>query len=80
MVKDEYRVVVMAKVKWLEEHPSRYTMLKPAEIWHQNIFKPDGPASFMLLVRLHRICVMCDIDIDGESLLAVNPITPKVFL
>ena len=80
MVKDEYRVVVMAKVKWLEEHPSRYTMLKPVEIWHQNIFKPDGPASFMPLVRLHRICVMCDIDIDGESLLAVNPITPKVFL
>lgn len=70
----------MVKVKWFQDNPAKNALKDPIQLWNSTLFKPFGPASFMPLMRLHEICVGCEIDFKGEHLLAVNPIRKKVFL
>lgn len=60
---------------------SRKIALKePIQLWNNNLFKPFGPASFIPLVRIHDVCVGCEIEFKGEQLLAFSPLRKKVFL
>jgi len=49
----------MAHVKWFQEHNARYELLKPAEIWHDDLFKPLGPASYIPIEKIQEVCVTC---------------------
>ena len=80
LVAGEYRVVIMAEVKWFEEHTARHALMEPVELWYPDLFKTFGPASFMPLMRLYQTCVMCKIEVNREQVLAINPIRRKIFI
>ena len=69
----------MAKVKWLQQHPDKNKMGKPVEMWYYDRFQPIGPGSFIPLIRIHQLYIMCKCNIDGEQVLVINPIRKKVF-
>ena len=79
IVGTQYREVIMSKVKWFEEHSARTSIIKPVEIWCKNIFKPYGPASFMPVIRINQVCVACDITVNREPVLFINPVRRKLF-
>ena len=70
----------MVKVKWFEEHQKKKSLIHPIEVWCSNFYVPSGPASFMPVMRIHNLCVACEIDVDGETVFAINPIVKKLFL
>jgi len=80
LVGSEYKEVKMAKIKWFQEHHARFYMYKPVEIWCNDLYKPCGPATFMPLNKIREVCVTCEITINNEKVLALNPIRKKIFL
>ena len=77
---ESYVEVSMAHVKWFQEHNARYSFLDPVEIWCNDMFKPFGPASFIPIEKISEVCVTCDLSIDGENVIAINPMRKKIFL
>ena len=69
----------MAYVKWFQEHTARNTYSKPMEIRCCDLFKPDGPASFLPIEKIQEVCVTCNILINDEVVTAVNPMKKKYF-
>jgi len=53
--------------------------MRPVEIW-SDMFKPLGPASFILLERIIDVCVTCTLSVNDEIVIAANPTRKKVFL
>lgn len=80
LIEDSYQLVPMAKIKWLQDHPEKSRLPEPVEIWCNEMFKPHGPASFMPIVRIYDTCVSCEIEINNEMVLAINPCRSKIFL
>ena len=70
----------MACVKWFQEYDARSTISKPIEIWCHDLFKPYGPASFLPIENIHKVCVTCNILVNDEIVTAVNPMKKKIFL
>lgn len=79
-ISGEPKDVAVVKIKWFEEHSKKSSLIEPLEIWSKNFFVPVGPASFMPVMRIHNFCVACSFNIDGETVLVVNPIVKKLFL
>ena len=79
LIKDSYKEVAMVKMRWYQEHPDKEKLSKPIEIWCNQLSKPFGPASFMPITRIHSICVTCEIELNNEKVLAINPTRKKVF-
>lgn len=77
---EKYVEVSMAHVKWFQEHDAKHSFLDPVEIWCKDIFKPFGPASFIPVEKISEVCVTCNLTIDGESVIAINPMRKKIFL
>ena len=73
------RSKTMSKVKWFQEHSARTSIIKPVEIWCKNIFKPYGPASFMPVIQINQVCVACEITVNREPVLFINPVRRKLF-
>ena len=69
----------MARVQWFEEHSKKNCFLDPIEIWCSNFFVPFGPASFIPVARIHCLCVVSPMTIDGENVFAVNGIKKKMY-
>ena len=63
----------------MQEHPDKEKLSKPIEIWCNQPFKPFGLASFMSTIRIHSTCVSCEIELNNEKVLAINPNRKKVF-
>ena len=80
LVGTEYKELKMAKLKWFQEHDARFHMCKPAEIWCNDLYKPCGPTTFMPLEKIKEVCVTCEITLNNEQVLAINPIRKNVFL
>ena len=80
LIEDKYEVVAMAKIKWYQDHPDKAKLSHPVEIWCGKLFKPFGPASFMPIIRIYDTCVSCEIEINNEKVLAINPNRRKIFL
>jgi len=83
MVGDDYKEVKMVRIKWFQEHTVRSAddrFLHPVEVWCYDLYKPFGPASFMPIEKIKEVCITCEIIVDGEYVLAVNPMRKKVFL
>lgn len=70
----------MAHVKWFQDHDDKHSFLDPVEIWCKDMFKPLGPASFIPIEKISEVCVTCNLTIDGESVIAINPMRKKIFL
>ena len=70
----------MARVKWFQEHSAKQKYSSPVEIWYSGLFKPFGPATFMPVERIKEICIACDISINGEEVIAVNPMQKGVLV
>ena len=70
----------MAKIKWLQDHPEKSRLPEPVKIFCNDMFKSHGPASFMPIVRIYDTCVSCEIEINNETVLAINPCRSKIFL
>ena len=79
IVGTEYREIIMSKIRWFQEHPARTSIIEPVEIWCKSLFKPYGPASFMPVMQINQICVACEVIIDREPVLAINPVRRKLF-
>ena len=62
----------MAYVKWFQEHTARNAYSKPIEIWCCDLFKPVGPASFLPIVKIQKVCATCNVLINDEVVTAVN--------
>ena len=77
---ESYVEVSMAHVKWFQERDARYSFLDPVEIWCNDMFKPFGPASFIPVEKISEVCVTCDLSIDCENVIAINPMRKKIFL
>ena len=77
---ESYVEVSMAHVKWFQEHDARYSFLDPVESWCNDVFKPFGPASFIPVEKIYEVCITCDLSIDGENVIAINPMRKKIFL
>ena len=80
LVGNDYIDINMANVKWCQEHSAKQKYSNPVEIWCSGLFKPFGPGTFMPVERIKEICIACNISIDGEEVIAVNPMQKKVFL
>jgi len=81
LIDQQYKEVVMVKVRWFQEHQYRdIQRLELFEIWSNDLYKLHGPASYMPLIRVHEVCATCITNIDGESVLLVNPVRKKMFL
>ena len=63
--------------KWFQEHSAKQKYSSPVEIWCSGLFKPFGPATFMPVERIKEICIACDISINGEEVIAVNPMQKR---
>lgn len=57
----DYSEIIMVKVRWFQEHSAKTTILPPVEIWCKNLFIPFGPASFMPVIRIDQVCVVCEL-------------------
>ena len=79
VVGTEYKEIIMLKISWFQEHPARTNIIEPVEIWCKSLFKPCGPASFMPVMRINQVCVACEITIDRETVLVINPVRRKLF-
>ena len=53
-------------------------IFKSSRDWYSGLFKPFGPATFMPVERIKEICIACDISINGEEVIAVNPMQKGV--
>ena len=80
LVSEEYVEVNMACVKCFQEHDARNTSSKPIEIWRHDLFKPFGPISFLPIENIQEVCVTCDILVNDEVVIAVNPMKEKIFM
>ena len=76
---DNHVEMKMAFVRWFQEHSCRHSFMKPVEIW-SDMFTPLGPASFIPLERIIDVCVTCTLSMNGEVVIAVNPMRKKIFL
>ena len=79
-IRNQHEEVIMAKVQWLQDSPEKNALKELIQLWNNNLFKPFGPASFIPLLRIHEVCVGCEIEFKGEQLLAISPLRKKVFL
>jgi len=80
LLNGQYFEAKMACIKWFQEHNLRQMLLKPAEIWQDDLFKSFGPASFIPLDKIMEICVFVNLSVDNETVIAINPITKKFFV
>ena len=69
----------MACVKWFQQHDLRHVLMKPAQLWHGNSFKAFGPASFIPMEKVLKICISISLSVDSEMVIAVNPLRKKYF-
>ena len=76
---DNHVEMKMAFVRWFQEHSCRHSFMKPVEIW-SDMFTPLGPASFIPLERIIDVCVTRTLSMNGEVVIAVNPMRKKIFL
>ena len=76
---NNYVETKMACVRWFQEHSTRNSFMKPVEIW-SDMFRPFGPASFIPIDRILDVCVTCNMTVNDEIVIAVNPIRKKIFL
>lgn len=80
VVKGEQINVIMASVKWFCHHHNRHAFGSPVEVCSSSLHVPFGPASFLPVHRIKNMCVVCPVVLAGETVLAVTPLTRKVFL
>lgn len=52
VIDDEIKQHLFAGVEWYLEHSQRESLGKPLQIWHNNLFCPRGPASFIPVQRI----------------------------
>ena len=64
----------LASVQWLQTHPSRFIIGKPAQIWCKNLFERGGMHSFVPLGYLICRCAYASMRIDGENVLCIVPL------
>lgn len=48
-----FHTIRLAEVKWFQQHPSRYRLGAPVEVWCRDHFEMEGPADFIPLQRIH---------------------------
>ena len=81
MIGEQFKEILMIKVKWFQEHQCRnIDHIEPVEIWCNELYKLQGPASYIPLIRVHDVCATCVVSIDHENVLLVNPLRRKLFL
>lgn len=80
LVGNDYADINMAHIKWFQEHDAREKYLNPVQIWCSGLFKPFGPASFIPVEKIQEVCLSCDVSINDEVVIAINPIKKRVFL
>jgi len=80
-IEEQFVEILMVKVRWFQEHQYRsLDQIEPVEVWCNELYKLQGPASYMPLIRVHDVCATCVISIDRENVLLVNPVRRKLFL
>ena len=77
LANEHFVEVSMAHVKWFQEHNARHDFMEPVEIWY-NMFKPFGLASFIPIEKICETCITCNLLMDGESVIAINPMRKKI--
>ena len=79
-VGNDLQEVYMAHVNWYQGHPEKNKLPEPIQVWCSSLYKPFGPASFLLLMRIHQVCASVEVELNCEKVLFVNPIRNRLFL
>jgi len=66
--------MTFANVLWLLPHPHRYSIGKPAELWHNGLYEHSGSHKFLPVDLLTFRCAHGLMDYDHETLRVVVPI------
>jgi len=66
--------IIFANVRWLLPHPHRYSIGKPAELWHNGLYEHNGSHTFLPVEQLTFRCAHGLIDFNHEALRVVVPI------
>ena len=80
MIQNKLTEILMAKVKWLQQHPDKNKIGKPVEIWYDDHFQPIGAASFIPLIRIHQLYITCKCNINDEQVLVISPIRKNIHI
>ena len=68
------RTITFAYVLWLLPHPLRYSIGKPAELWHNGLYEYNGYHTFLPVNQLICRCAHGLMDCNHETLRVVVPI------
>jgi len=66
--------MAFATVLWLLPHPHRYSIGKPAELWHNSLYERSGFYKFLPVDQLAFRCAHGLMDYDCETLRVIFPI------
>jgi len=66
--------ITFANVLWLLPHPYRYSIGKPAELWHNGLYECNGSHSFLPVNQLNFRCAHGLMDYNHETFRVVVPI------
>ena len=69
---------IFAFVKWYQHYQSHHAT--SSQVWCANLYEPFGPASFLLVQRIHSQFVAASTKLNDESVLYICPLQQKVFL
>ena len=72
--------VMMAFVKWHQQHPSQDALGYPVQVWTKSLYEPNGPANFIPIARIKNQCAVCPLKLAGENVLGIIPLSRKVYL
>ena len=70
----------MAHINWYQNHPEKYKLPEPIQVWCSSLYKSFGPASFIPLMRIYQICASCEVKLNHERVLLINPVRNNFFL
>ena len=80
LIQNDYHILQMAKVQWLQELPFKNHFGKPYEIWPKDLYESLGTASFIPINRISNQCVVCLTNVNSENVYVVCPIKRKIFI
>ena len=63
-----------------QDHPEKYKLSEPIQVWCSLLHEPLGPASFIPLMRIYQICASCEVKLNHKRVLLINPVRNKKFL
>ena len=65
--------LIFAYVEWFSDHPCKYMLGYPIEVWCSSNYEPCGPANFIPFNRIHSQFVGGHLLYNSETVLCVCP-------